>query len=111
MVVWNCSDYIEEANRQLNDTPVYKPLHKDPGWEIAHKIQDVVQKAQTEGLIDTDLADVLIIQHPKTPLLYLLQKIHKSLQKPPGRPIVTGKGSILNNIFIFLGQSPKDIRY
>lgn len=55
-------------------------------------------EAKLGGCIDSELAEFLLVQHPKTPLLYLLPKIHKSLQNPPGRPIVSGRGSVLNNL-------------
>lgn len=41
-VVWNTVDYIDEANRQLRGTHVYKSLDRDPKWEISLKIQRVV---------------------------------------------------------------------
>lgn len=104
VVVWNTVDYIEEAMRQLNDTNVYVPLDRDPKWEITHKIQTTVQKALTDGTIESELIEFLTVAHPKTPQLYLLPKIHKSMHKPPERPIVLGRGSILNNISIFLDR-------
>ena len=34
VVIWNTNDYIEEANRQLNDASAYKKLDADPTEKI-----------------------------------------------------------------------------
>lgn len=104
IVVWNTTDYIEEAMDQLNDTAVYRSLDRDPKFDILHKIKLIVEKASEAGLIDTELAQFLVVEQPKTLLLYLLPKIHKSLHRPSGRPIVSRRDSLLNNISIFLDR-------
>lgn len=38
--------------------------------------------------------DFLKVHHPITPTFYALPKIHKSLQNPPGRPIISGIGCL-----------------
>lgn len=106
IVVWDTKKYIAEANRQLSDTEVYQSLDRDPKWDISKKIQSVVAKALEEGLIDSDLSEFRIVQFPKTPLLYLLPKIHKSMEK---RPIVSGRGSLLNKISIFLDRALRQL--
>lgn len=100
--MWNRNDYMEEAMRQLNDGEVYRSLDRDPRIEILVKMKELVDKAKAMNVIDSDLACLLIVEHPKTPLLYLLPKIHKTLHKPPGRPIVSGRDSVLHNFSIFL---------
>lgn len=105
VVVWNKCDYINEAMSQLNDTDVYRRLDHDPKFAFIQKIKDVVESAVSDNLIDTDLAKFLMVEHPRTPLLYLLPKIHKSLQQPPGRPIVSGRDSLLSHVSIFLDRA------
>lgn len=94
--------------RQLSDQEVYKLMNKDPKWDIEKQILSIKKPALDNELIDSDLYDFLYEKTPKTPALYLLQKVHKNLIKPPGRPIVSGKGSILNNISIFLDKVLRD---
>lgn len=63
------------------------------------KIKIVLDGAIEKNIIGTNLAQYLKVDQPRTPLLYLLPKIHKSLHKPSGRPIVS-----YNNISIFLDR-------
>lgn len=98
------STYLREAYRQLNDTEVYAKLSKDPKWDFEKKLLQIVNKAHHDHLIDDKLCTFLIVSNLITPVLYLLPKIHKTLIDPPGRPIVSGKGSLFNNASIFLDK-------
>lgn len=104
IVVMDTTDYVTEAMRQLNDCEVYRLLPGDPKWDFERKIKTIISEAVETGLIDKKLSDFLIVKNPITPALYLLPKIHKTLDKPPGRPIVSGRGSIFNHISIFLDK-------
>lgn len=57
-----------------------------------------------ENVIDSKLKIYLTVEHPTMPSLYMLSKIHKSVIDPPGRLIVSGRGSILSNIPKFTDQ-------
>lgn len=46
--------------------------------------------------------DFLICEHPRTPTLSMLPKIHKSLDKPPGRPIISANGSLTEPVSQFI---------
>lgn len=83
---------------------MYKPLQKDPRWDVEKQILSVLKPALDNGIIDSDLFKFLHEKHPTTPALYLLPKIHKTLNNPPGHPIVLGRGSILNKMYIFLDK-------
>lgn len=52
--------------------------------------------------INKDLADFLMIEYPRTPVFYLLPKIHKPDRPPKGRLIVSAQGSVLENISKYL---------
>lgn len=104
IVVMNTTDYIKEAHRQLMDIEVYQRLARDPRKEYEKKISDILTQALDEGVIDKNMKEYLKVTDPRTPALYLLPKIHKRLVDPPGRPIVSGCGSIFNTIAIFLDK-------
>lgn len=57
VVVWDTVSYIEEANRQLFDSKVYRSLERDPRWDIEKQIVSVLKIALDNGVIDSDLFD------------------------------------------------------
>ncbi|CAJ0916116.1 unnamed protein product [Ranitomeya imitator] len=102
LVVMNKSQYIGEIRRQLADTNTYKKIQSDPTFIIRKKIDNILNKHLENKTIDNKTKTFLINQHPVTPVLYILPKIHKDLHNPPGRPIVASTDSILNPLSIFL---------
>ncbi len=42
------------------------------------------------------------VDYPVTPVIYVLPKIHKDLTNPPGRPIISGIGSLTEKISTFV---------
>ncbi|XP_056425917.1 uncharacterized protein LOC130367520 [Hyla sarda] len=104
VVVMDRDKYIQEAYRQLQDSSTYLKLRSDPTREINIKIKNILDEALQCNSIDKTLHDYLYVQFPVIPLLYLLPKIHKSLENPPGRPIVSGRGSATSHLSIFVDQ-------
>ncbi|CAJ0956848.1 unnamed protein product [Ranitomeya imitator] len=102
IVVMDKSFYVSEVRRQLADTTMYKKIQNDPTHAIRQKITRIVDKHLQLKTIDNKTKPYLINHHPVTPVLYILPKIHKNLQNPPGRPIVASTDSILNPLPIFL---------
>lgn len=58
----------------------------------------MINKAHIEGMIDKKTNECLTPDLPKVACLYLLPKLHKNLQTPPGRPIISGNESLCENI-------------
>ena len=86
-VIWDRKDYIKEAKRQLMDKKYYQPLSKDPTMTITKEVNDFISNLHKRRILDDDLSNYLKIKNPRTPIFYLLPKIHK--QNNPGRPIVS----------------------
>lgn len=86
----NKLDYIEEANRQLNNTAHYHPIPSDPTMNFQKEINKFIDFCVQTNSLPTDAHTCLKRQHPRTPCLYFLPKIHKT--NHPGRPIVSGCG-------------------
>ncbi len=88
VVILNKKDYIQEGLRQLHNTDFYAPQPSDLTSDFHDEVQSYVQKMYDEGEIDKKCYKYLSQPGLKTPNFYMLPKIHKSLEQPPGRPIV-----------------------
>lgn len=109
IVVMDTTSYIGEAQNQLTDETVYQKLTSDPTMQFKEQLDKVIEEAYDVGLIDSDIKNVLIKDNPRTPILYLVPKVHKSLQSPPGRPIVSSVGSILQPIAVYFDSYLQNI--
>ncbi|CAJ0936993.1 unnamed protein product [Ranitomeya imitator] len=98
------AQYVGEIRSQLSDGDVYERLQVNPTQVYKLELDNMIDEALHDGLIDTKLAKYLKVDHPVVPVLYTLPKIHKDLQRPPGRPIVLGRGSLCNKVAIFLDR-------
>ena len=87
MVILDIKDYIDEANRQLNDTNNYKQLDFDPTELHTEKIKSEINNLKNENLLTLETADSFLEEKTKTPEFHLLPKIHKA--NNPGRPIIS----------------------
>ncbi|XP_077137512.1 uncharacterized protein LOC143803305 [Ranitomeya variabilis] len=101
-VVMDRTDYIEEITRQLSDTTVYKVIPHNPLNRLVQQIAPVIDFHFQTGTIDSKMRDFLIKKDPITPIFYVLPKIHKRLNKPPGRPIVSLTDSVLSPLSMVL---------
>ncbi|CAJ0925960.1 unnamed protein product [Ranitomeya imitator] len=107
-----CVDYREAAALRYYVAPIVGQtgacapclgkLQGDPTYSIQRKISTVIDKYMSLGTIDSKTKTYLTNHHPVTPVLYILPKIHKNLQNPPGRPIVASTDSVLNPLSKFL---------
>lgn len=61
------------------------------------------------GFLSKKEADFLNVKDPRTPVIYTLPKIHKNMTMPPGRPIVSGCGSILEPLGQYVNYFIKDV--
>ena len=107
LVVWDRQDYLKEAERQLSDSSIYK--------EVKVTEKDLVDLVDKSNKIFVDLERRNIIQEKEKNYFkfnfkkatnvgkfYLLPKIHKSLSKVPGRPVISNCGMPTEKISEFL---------
>ncbi|XP_078510443.1 uncharacterized protein LOC144770079 [Lissotriton helveticus] len=95
IVVWDINDYTTEVMRQLADSSCYRKINKDPTTDLQNELFAIIQKGFDLGFVGPKEFEYLKILHPKVPMFYVLPKIHKDPDHPPGRPIVAGCGSVL----------------
>lgn len=107
IVVLNRSDYIEEGKRQLNNKQFYKHLDFDPTTEHKKIIVTTLENLTREGAINSKLKKALITVHSAPGRFYMLPKIHK--ENNPGRPIISGTGTLTEPISSYIDSLIKDI--
>ncbi|XP_078093251.1 uncharacterized protein LOC144508913 [Mustelus asterias] len=93
IVILNRTDYCKEVYRQLNNEEHYRQLPADPTKEHTRQLNTLIKT------FDPDLQNTLRALIPRTPRvgdLYCLPKIHKA--NTPGRPIVSGNGTLCENL-------------
>lgn len=74
----------------LQNRSWYRTIHLAQVKYAETKYRHLVTKAFLESLIDKKTCEYLTVETPKLPTLYSLPKVHKNMQTPPGRPIVSG---------------------
>ncbi|KAJ1189456.1 hypothetical protein NDU88_006201 [Pleurodeles waltl] len=95
------TDYRQECLRLLSDTTYYAPLTQDPTKSLLSQIKIMVEEAKGNAWVTFREAEFLVTTHLRTPYFYCLPKIHKGILPPPGRPIVSGTGSLLEPLSTF----------
>ena len=101
IVILDSAVYNQECKRLLSDVSSYKVLTTNPTERLTNKIRSIVYEAETQGWITQLEADFLVNRHPVIPYFYCLPKIHKGINPPPGRPIVSGINSLLEPLSKF----------
>ena len=77
VVIMDVKDYINEANRSLNNKNDYQILNKDFRTTNVKLVNDTIQRFKKEKLLKGTVADSLRVSNPKTPKLYMQPKIHR----------------------------------
>ena len=110
IVLWPSEAYTLEAYRQLYDVKYYKQIEFDYTSEAAAQVETFLTHLSNKRLIDPDIYNFLSPTSPvRTPILYLLPKIHKPTKPTPGRPIISGCGSPTENLSKYLDHYLKPI--
>ncbi|XP_069083443.1 zinc finger protein 91-like [Pleurodeles waltl] len=101
IVIMNTVDYRHECLRLLSDDTYYAKITRDPTPRLQSQIKSMILEATNNAWISPKEAAFLDTLHPKVPYFYCLPKIHKDTSPPPGRPIVSGIGSLLEPLSVF----------
>ena len=109
VVIMDIIDYRAECLRLLSDERTYQKLAQDPSQGLKSEIDILVEEAENCNWISRKEADFLRQSKPRTPYFYILPKIHKNTLPPPGRPIVSGIGSLLEPLSTFVDAFLKPI--
>ncbi|XP_060073403.1 uncharacterized protein LOC132553191 [Ylistrum balloti] len=107
VVVMDKTDYINEAHRQLYNPANYRRLKKDQNPEIVKKVNQFLKFVRERNLLDPEITQYLTPKNPRTPIFYLLPKIHKPGN--PGRPIISQEGSCTEKLSAFVDHHLKQL--
>ncbi|XP_053548919.1 cilia- and flagella-associated protein 46-like [Bombina bombina] len=98
LVVMNETNYVNEVKRQLKNKDQYMALQLNPIASIQTVLLLLLNKARKDGVINKRECDYLYTKFPRVPVFYCIPKLHKNLRDPPGHPIISGIGSITENL-------------
>ncbi|XP_040188254.1 uncharacterized protein LOC120920313 [Rana temporaria] len=90
----NNIDYEKMCLKILNNKQCYRKITAATVDRFNGEFYELVDSFYNNGSIIKDVWDFIRTQHPRQPTMYSLPKVHKNLQDPPGRPIISGNGSI-----------------
>ncbi|CAH2299139.1 Hypothetical predicted protein, partial [Pelobates cultripes] len=104
VVIMNSQDYTNENRRLLSDTNTYLKLKQIPRLLFMDELVELINMGKERGILSKRESDHILCKHPKLAVFYHLPKIHKSLINPPGRPIISGLGSLTSNLSEYVDQ-------
>jgi len=90
-VILNTTDYLQEAKRQLDNDTYYKRIEEDCTSVYEQKINHCIDNLVKNEEIQHDVAKLLKPAQSRTPIFYMLPKIHKI--NNPGRPVISSVNS------------------
>ena len=96
--MWGRSDYVMEAEKQLNDSKVYKNISdsKDLIPKLTEKSNKIFESLKRRGFINEKQLKYFCFDFKKAcnlGKLYLLPKIHKRMLSVPGRLVISNCGT------------------
>lgn len=102
IVLQDTSTYIQKIKDMLSDATCYKKLPLNPVQSYKDALNRKIHQGQDMKHLNEREAKFLANEHPVTPVLYALPKIHKSETDPPYRPIVSGINSLTEKVSEFV---------
>ena len=101
IVILDRDNYVKEE-RQLHNDYFYEETDTDLTGEVIHRVNLYVNNMLQMGKISQNTSKYLTTDIDRIQQFYLLPKIHKDIQNPPGRPIVSGSGGPKGKISQFV---------
>ena len=102
--IMTSEQYKQEVMRQLNNGAHYTKITSDESPRIAQQIQRTISKYINKGLIKEQVAELIIPPDYRPARFYCLMKIHKDIDKPPGRPIMSGNAHVTERLSEFIDR-------
>ncbi|XP_068115012.1 guanylate cyclase 2G-like [Hyperolius riggenbachi] len=96
--------YVLMCHRILKNKEWYRRVSASRVITNQRMLFDLIDDAIGRGVITAEVGSTLKVENPTTPTFYALPKVHKNLVRPPGRPIVSGNGSLTERISVYVDK-------
>ena len=109
IVVWDRLDYLEEAEKQLNDSKTYKEIQwseKDQ-IKLVEKSKSMFEELKKKTVITEKEKNYFKFNFKKATnvgKLYLLPKINNRLGNVPGHPVISNCGTPTEKVWEYLDR-------
>lgn len=97
IVLMTDQQYIEMCMGILSNRSWYRQIAASSTNRYINEYKLLIGDAYHMDLIDQDTHAYLDTKFPRTAPFFALPKLHKNIHAPPGRPIVSGIGSLTEN--------------
>ncbi|KAM4030047.1 LOW QUALITY PROTEIN: uncharacterized protein ACNLHF_022007 [Anomaloglossus baeobatrachus] len=104
IVIQDRGAYIQEALRNLSNPLHYEVTDITTYNQSVQEYRALIQRAIALGVLNKHESKFLEVKNPRVAFYYHLPKIHKCLHNPPGRPIISGIGSLTENLAAYVDQ-------
>ena len=88
----------------MEDEATYNRLACNPTYKFKKALSELLDEGSALGILNKKERAFLVPSAPRIPIMYYLPKIHKSLENPPGRPIISGIDSITSRIGKYIDE-------
>ncbi|CAJ0915644.1 unnamed protein product [Ranitomeya imitator] len=102
LVILDHQKYVGMCKLILNDRETYGILENDPTERFTGSLRMILDAGLDEKLISYNEYRFLTPRTPMIPTFYALPNVHKGLSPLKGRPIVSGVGSLSQNVGIYI---------
>ena len=119
IIILYFSDYISACEKHLNakqeqsdgpQNPYYQEVEEKALDEIRQKVNEIVDEAFDNGIIKKEEYEAMKPDEKTAARFYCTFKVHKEHEvgkAPPVRPIISGNGSVTENISAFVDHHIK----
>ena len=114
MVLWDCEDYLAEAEKQLQDANIYEDtdFKKLDFVKLVEKSYTMFQSLRRKNLFTEKELKCFSYQYKMSTnfgKMYLLPKIQKKLDNAPSRPVISNCGTPTEKASEFLDHQLEPI--
>ncbi|KAM9320087.1 uncharacterized protein PAF06_004553 [Gastrophryne carolinensis] len=111
IVIMDNSSYEQMCLKILENRDWYERAPMSRLSQASGEYHSLVEDAIAHRVVDGPTGDYLGAPCPRIATFYALPKVHKSMSAPPGRPIVSGMGSLTDRASRFIDHHLQPLVY